>query len=237
MPIPHADSAYVPLNKLTQYLLDPQHPVGGSKADWFRGLGYDSADPTVLERDLLTLARSSGDFYEKTSPFGTKYVVSGTITALNGDQVRVTSIWIVEAPSDRDEPDALSALEPRRIDERAVRRRVVNSESPPAAVPALDRERDAERPARGDDEREGSRTVIDERAQATEQLARGIFGFGIRPDDPLVLVAVPSHAAGSVRGRAPLQMGDGSPRSAPSPARLRRRHGQRQLERPASVRT
>ena len=53
MPIPQADAAYVPAEKLSEYLLDEEHPVGGSKAKWFRSLGYDLADATALERDLL----------------------------------------------------------------------------------------------------------------------------------------------------------------------------------------
>jgi len=101
MPIPHADSAHVPPKKLSHYLLDPQHPVGGSKAVWFHSLGYDAANAAALERDLLELVRTSDDFTETASPFGSKYVVSSTITAPNGRRVRLTAVWIVEPPSDR----------------------------------------------------------------------------------------------------------------------------------------
>jgi hypothetical protein len=38
MPIPSADCAYIPRGKLAGYLLNAQHPVGGSKANWFLGL-------------------------------------------------------------------------------------------------------------------------------------------------------------------------------------------------------
>ena len=96
MPIPNADSAFVTPDKLSDYLLDDQHPVGGGKAKWFHGLGYDRADPVVLEQDLLKLVRDSEDFTEKQSTFGTKYVVSGKITAPSGDVVNVTTVWIVE---------------------------------------------------------------------------------------------------------------------------------------------
>jgi hypothetical protein len=101
MPIPNAASAYIDPEKLTDYLLNVHHPVGGSKAQWFRGLGYDSAKPTILEQDLLELVRTSDNYIGKASPFGTKYVVSGTTTAPNGNQVNLTTVWIVEPGNDR----------------------------------------------------------------------------------------------------------------------------------------
>jgi hypothetical protein len=101
MPIPNAEFARVEPEKLTAYLLNVQHPVGGSKARWFRGLGYDPADPTILERDLLALARTSDDYSKKESPFGTKYVVNGLLATPDGREVNLTTVWIVEAGDDR----------------------------------------------------------------------------------------------------------------------------------------
>jgi len=101
MPIPQADAAYVPPEKLSGYLLDEDHPVGGSKAKWFRGLGYDPADTAALERDLLTQVRQSENFIEKSSPFGTKYVVSGKITSPEGIEANVVTVWIVELSDNR----------------------------------------------------------------------------------------------------------------------------------------
>jgi hypothetical protein len=99
MPIPNADSAHVPSEKLTDYLLNEQHPIGGGKAKWFRGLGYDPATPTALEQDLLKLVRTTEAFTETSSPFGTKYIVSAKIAAPNGKEANLTTVWIVE-PSD-----------------------------------------------------------------------------------------------------------------------------------------
>jgi hypothetical protein len=96
MPIPNADFVLVPLEKLTDYLLNEQHPVGGSKAKWFRGLGYDHANPAGLEQDLRRVVSASDDFIKKDSPFGVKYVVSGIMATPNGQTVTVTTVWIVE---------------------------------------------------------------------------------------------------------------------------------------------
>jgi hypothetical protein len=100
MPIPHADSARVPLEKLTEYLLNEQHPVGGSKAKWFRSLGYQADHPVTLERDLCELVRTSEVYTENDTPFGTKYVVSGRMKSPSGKEVNLTTVWIIE-PSDR----------------------------------------------------------------------------------------------------------------------------------------
>jgi hypothetical protein len=45
MPIPHADDAVIPAEKLTAYLLNPLHPVGGLKAVWLLSLGYQPVAP------------------------------------------------------------------------------------------------------------------------------------------------------------------------------------------------
>jgi hypothetical protein len=66
MPMPNADYAYVPPEKLTDYLLNEQHPVGGSKANWFCSLGYDPAEPAVPEQHLLKQVQTSEDYAEKS---------------------------------------------------------------------------------------------------------------------------------------------------------------------------
>ncbi len=40
MPVPKATEANVATEKVRDYLLNPEHPDGGSKAAWFRSLGY-----------------------------------------------------------------------------------------------------------------------------------------------------------------------------------------------------
>ena len=101
MPIPDADLAYVPPQKLHDYLLDEEHPVGGSKAKFLRELGFDPNVASALERELLKLVQTSDSFSVKASPFGTKYVVSGTITAPSGQSANLTTVWIVEAADPR----------------------------------------------------------------------------------------------------------------------------------------
>ena len=84
MPIPDAESAFVPPMKLSGYLLDPTHPVGGTKARWFLCLGYETEDPERLATDLLRVVRESSDFEKEVTRFGVKYVVRGRLETPNG---------------------------------------------------------------------------------------------------------------------------------------------------------
>ena len=58
MKLPGGDRAYVPPRKLLGYLLSSSHPVGGSKARFFRAVGFDDANVGVLERGLIVIAGS-----------------------------------------------------------------------------------------------------------------------------------------------------------------------------------
>ena len=97
MPIPNADNAVVPDEKLGGYLLCESHPVGGAKARWFFSLGYRVDQPERLEEDLLDLVRRSEVFRMETSPFGVKYMVSGPISPPSGRAVALLTVWIAEA--------------------------------------------------------------------------------------------------------------------------------------------
>lgn len=101
MAIPNAQSAFIPPEKLTDYLLNLAHPVGGSKARWFVSIGYDPDDPARLEADLLNVARTSSDYVEEQTGFGVKYVVRGQLASPSGDLANVWTVWIVETNDTR----------------------------------------------------------------------------------------------------------------------------------------
>ena len=94
MPIPEAESAFVPPEKLSDYLLDLAHPVGGAKARWFLSLGYQTDEPARLARDLLGVVRLSSDFEQEESRFGVKYIVRGQLETPNGGIASVVTVWI-----------------------------------------------------------------------------------------------------------------------------------------------
>lgn len=100
MPIPNAHQAIIPPEKLSEYLLNPLHPVGGPKASWFLMLGYQTEVPELLAADLLRIVGSSDDFDSLPDSFGVKYVIRGVLRTPSGRLVPLQSIWMIEKGSD-----------------------------------------------------------------------------------------------------------------------------------------
>ena len=107
MPIPNAESAFIPPEKLGDYLLNLAHPVGGPKARWFVSIGYHPGNPDQLESDLLEIVRNSVDYVVEETRFGVKYVVSGQLRTPNGNLASVRTVWITE--SDVPQPRLVTA--------------------------------------------------------------------------------------------------------------------------------
>ena len=96
MPFPNADHAVIAEEKIRDYLLNPSHPVGGSKAVWFASIGYTLGNWQDLADDLLQVAQTSEDFIAKSSPFGVKYEVSGELGCPGHRPGLLVSIRIAE---------------------------------------------------------------------------------------------------------------------------------------------
>jgi len=107
MRMPHGHRAWIPAEKLDQYLLDEAHPGGHGKATLFRALlGITTENKSVLERALLDAA-ANGDVTRRTeNAFGIKYEIPLTMTSGRG-AYNVTSVWIV--PADEDRPRLVTA--------------------------------------------------------------------------------------------------------------------------------
>jgi len=97
MPIPNATEATAATEKVRDYLLNPEHPDGGSKAGWFQSLGYTRDRWHELAMDLLALAATCEQFATVRTPFGVKYVVKGRISRVSHRSACVLAVWIVEA--------------------------------------------------------------------------------------------------------------------------------------------
>lgn len=97
MPIPNASEATAASEKVRDYLLNPEHPDGGSKAAWFQSLGYARDHRHELASDLFALAATCEHFATVRTPFGVKYVVKGRIGCKSHRSASVLAVWIVEA--------------------------------------------------------------------------------------------------------------------------------------------
>jgi hypothetical protein len=107
MPIPNADAAVVPEEKLTGYLLNEGHTVGGAKARWFGARGFVRANASELADALLDLVRSSEEFVTEATRYGAKHVVRGDLSCPDGRVEAIMTVWMT--PVDASSPRLVTA--------------------------------------------------------------------------------------------------------------------------------
>lgn len=107
MQLPNGDRAIIPIQKLTGYCLNPEHPKGKHKARVFQsvlGITVENADRLY---ELVKQAAIGGEIVqEQPTAFGQEFKVDWTIPDTNGRQLR--TIWII--PLDATEPQLVSAF-------------------------------------------------------------------------------------------------------------------------------
>lgn len=95
MLLPHHDDAFIPEDKLIGYLLSAAHPVGRFKARLFNAVGYDSADAQILGQALINIAHKEEVTETNSTPYGTMYVIDGTLQTPSGAALRMRTVWII----------------------------------------------------------------------------------------------------------------------------------------------
>ncbi|MFI5716496.1 DUF6883 domain-containing protein [Nocardia sp. NPDC051750] len=79
--------------KLTHYLLNQEHPVGGPKAKWFeQALGYTKENQGDLEKQIKFDPEKAVE--TGTTQYGTKYNQTIPIVGANGRTIEVNFAWI-----------------------------------------------------------------------------------------------------------------------------------------------
>ena len=77
-------------------MLSLSHPVGGSKATFFRTLGYGEETAALLAEELLEIG-ATGDIHATIETnFGVKYLIPGELTGPAGETRRIQTVWIVD---------------------------------------------------------------------------------------------------------------------------------------------
>lgn len=79
------------MEKLTEYLLSESHPVGFSKAVFFRNAGYTKANAVELLEELKKIA--ANEVLEKSPRQGG---MNYTITGLLKDSVQIKTVWTID---------------------------------------------------------------------------------------------------------------------------------------------
>jgi hypothetical protein len=96
MRLPNASLALVERPKITEYLLNREHPDNGGKADFFIALGFYANDWETLATALCMLVINSPVSRSVESPHGTKYIVDGAIETPVGKTPMVRTVWIMD---------------------------------------------------------------------------------------------------------------------------------------------
>jgi len=107
MKLPNYDKAFVPQAKITEYLLSLSHEDGRSKARFFLEFGFSNEAWQELAQVLQQHAVEHELTKIESSPFGTRYVIEGIISAPDGRTPLIRAIWFVE--TDEDTPRFVTA--------------------------------------------------------------------------------------------------------------------------------
>lgn len=97
MTVPDGHTLEVRAEKVTDYLLNADHPDGRPKALFFLSNGLDRNNPSTFISLLKEHFKASENHSVTDSPFGTKYVIEGKVALPNGSIQLLRSIWIRES--------------------------------------------------------------------------------------------------------------------------------------------
>jgi len=98
--LPGVERALVKPEKVRDYLLSAEHPVGRFKAAYFERLGYSRQEWHRFEQDILQMARTGAVAERPATRYGRKYEVSGILRGPSGREASVKTIWIVKVGED-----------------------------------------------------------------------------------------------------------------------------------------
>jgi hypothetical protein len=80
-------------NKLTRYLLNMEHPVGGAKANWFeKALGFTKDNMGELAKQIVFDPKKA--VQTAVTDYGTKFNQTISIKGANGKEIDVLFSWI-----------------------------------------------------------------------------------------------------------------------------------------------
>lgn len=99
-PLPNMESAKVDPRKLTDYALNPEHPVGGNKTKVFESaLGYNKSNADALMKQVQEKLPQSEAVLGKADQYGQRYTVDMQITGPNGNTATVRTGWMLKPGS------------------------------------------------------------------------------------------------------------------------------------------
>lgn len=95
MKVPYRLFAYVPQEKMANYLLSLTHQIGKNKARVFRSRGFNETNMDVLESELLKIVHTNNFSQKTANQYGIRYTVIGIIQGPNGKTVNIKTGWMI----------------------------------------------------------------------------------------------------------------------------------------------
>lgn len=99
MYLPHYNNIYISSNKLKDYLLNPDHETGGSKAIYFRKIGFSEINIQEFSRQLMLIPQLNEISKVVQNHFGTKFIIEGNLD-VTGKTYPITTVWFIENQSE-----------------------------------------------------------------------------------------------------------------------------------------
>jgi hypothetical protein len=98
--LPNFANAQIDPNKITNYALNSNHPVGGNKAKVFESaLGFNQSNANQLTAAIRQKLPRSQAVPGIRDQYGQRFTVDMRITGPNGNTVTVRTAWIIDAGS------------------------------------------------------------------------------------------------------------------------------------------
>ena len=89
------DKANIDSRKLHDYLLNPAHPEGATKAQYLNEMGYNQENYHILEDDLRNQHLICDVKPGKVSIYGIKYEIVAPLVGPNGKKRVIRSVWMI----------------------------------------------------------------------------------------------------------------------------------------------
>lgn len=100
MKLPGVERSEVGETKIVKYLLSTTHRAGKSKAAFFMDYGFTPDRWQDLKTALRQHAQENEVAYQVDTPFGTRFVVDGSLPAPDGTLLNVRAAWFIDSNSD-----------------------------------------------------------------------------------------------------------------------------------------
>jgi hypothetical protein len=93
MRLPNAHQVVIDREKITEYLLNPAHRYGTSKARFFCQFGFELTAWEILAEALREHARLNEVTKVTETRFGPRYEIGGELRAPDGSAPMVCTVW------------------------------------------------------------------------------------------------------------------------------------------------